>query len=55
MSEFHPPAANPLSGDCETCGEWWDGLIAGMCPECRERYHVEDRRSEIHQPGKPGT
>lgn len=44
MSEFHPPADNPLSGDCETCGEWWDGLIAGMCPECRERYHAEEYR-----------
>lgn len=28
-------------GDCETCGEWSQRLINGMCAPCRDKYGVE--------------
>lgn len=32
---------DPVEGDCELCGEWASRLIEGVCPPCRNHYHLD--------------
>lgn len=44
-----------MEQSCDPCGEYWASTLmqAGLCPECRSRFRVEDETPENPEAGKP--